>query len=580
MEDIPNGLDRLTARLEALEQRVCALEHPAGVTGAITEEQTSPATAIEGSDKLTSATTAGVFSLLGKAMLGIAGAYLLRAVAESNVVPSAAIAGVAIAYALAWLVWASRAKDDDWLTGIIFACTSALILAPMLWELMLRFKVLSALTTAAVVAGFVVAASMLAWKRELTPVLWVANLTAAALVLGLAITSREIVPFAGVLLLMVLIGELGALRGKTGGVRVMVSMAADAVIWALVFIYQSAESTRASYPQLGAVALIVPGVLLFLIFSTSVILRTLIARRQITVFETMQTMAAFLLAACSYLYFGPATSAMRFGIACLVLAGAGYGVAATCFSGNEDRRNLLVFTSWSGALMLAGSMMCLPAKVQSPWLGSWAVAASWASARMLRVHLELHGLAFLLAAAVGSGLLNWVLCELAGTSQGNAHLAMYFVTVCAIACYVFAARKSAEGWRQQWIAISFALLASAAVTSLLVQGFMGLVALKVIPGVHHLAFIRTLTICLAATGLAFGAARWGRTELSRISYATVALLAVKLAVEDLRHGQLAFIAGSISLFAITLILVPRMARVGLRVKDAIVTKDQGVSSLL
>jgi hypothetical protein len=104
---------------------------------------------------------------------------------------------------------------------------------------------------------------------------------------------------------------------------------------------------------------------------------------------------------------------------------------------------------------------------------------------------------------------------------------------------------------------------------------MSLVALKLIPGAHHLAFIRTLSICLAATGLAFGAARWGRTELSRISYATVALLAVKLAAEDLRHGQLAFIAGSIFLFAITLILVPRMARMGQRVKDAVI----GIPSL-
>jgi hypothetical protein len=575
MEDLPNGLDRLAARLEALEQRVCALEHPAGAINAITDDQTGPLAAIGDSGKLTSATTAGVFSLLGKAMLGIAGAYLLRAVAESNVAPNAAVAAVAIAYALAWLVWASRAQSRDWLRGTVFACTSALILAPMLWELMLRFRVLSALTTAAVVAGFVAAASILAWKRDLTPVLWVVNLTAAALVLGLAITSREMVPFAGVLLVMVLIGEYGALRGSESGVRIAVSLAADAAIWALIFIYSSAESTRTSYPPLGALPLIAPGVILFLMVGASVVLRTVIARRQITVFETIQTMAAFLLAACSFLYFGPATSAVGFGIGCLVLAGAGYAVAIARFRGNEERRNLLVFASWSGALMLAGSMICLPGRVQSPWLGSWAVAASWASARMLRVHLELHGLVFLLAAAASSGLLNWMLSELAGTSPGNAQLTMFFVTVCAIACYVAAARNSDEGWRQQWIAISFAMLATAAMTSLLVQGLMSLIALRLIPGAHHLAFIRTLTICLAATVLAFGAARLGRTELSRISYATVALLAVKLAAEDLRHGQLAFIAGSIFLFTITLILVPRMARMGQRVKDAVI----GIPSL-
>ena len=110
-------------------------------------------------------------------MLGIAGAYLLRAVAESSSLPKTAVAAVAIAYALGWLVWASRVKAGDWLAGTTYACTSALILAPMLWELTLRFNVLPASVSAAVVCGFVLAASALAWKRDFAPVLWVANVT-------------------------------------------------------------------------------------------------------------------------------------------------------------------------------------------------------------------------------------------------------------------------------------------------------------------------------------------------------------------------------------------------------------------
>jgi hypothetical protein len=576
MEDLPDGITRIAARLYELEQRVYALEHPAGAVNAIAEQQPSKMVAIEDGERPLPATTVGVFSLLGKSMLGIAGAYLLRALAESNVAPSAVIAAVAIAYALAWLVWASRAKSGDWLTGTIYACTSALILVPMLWELMLRFRVLTATMTAIVVAGFVAAASLLAWRRELAPVSWVANLTAAALALGLAIASREMTPFIGVLLVMVLISEYGAVRGRESGVRVVVSLAADAVIWALIFIYSSAASTRASYPQLHTATLIMPAVILFLIVGVSVIMRTVVARRQITVFETLQTMAAFLLAACSLFYFGPASSAVGFGIVCLVLASAGYAVAGLRFRGQGERRNLIVFASWSGVLMLVGGMMCLPAKVQSPLLGSWAVAASWASARVLRLHLELHGLAFLLAVAAGSGLLNWMLSELVGTTPGAAPLAAYFIIFCAIACYTGALRSSSEGRREQAMVIAFAVLATAAVTALLVQGLMALIALKVIPGAHHLAFIRTLTICAAAMGLAFGGARWGRAELTKIGYATLALLAVKLAVEDLRHGQLAFIAGSIFLFAITLIVVPRVARMGQRVGSVVVAKKVSV----
>ena len=54
----------------------------------------------------------------------------------------------------------------------------------------------------------------------------------------------------------------------------------------------------------------------------------------------------------------------------------------------------------------------------------------------------------------------------------------------------------------------------------------------------------------------------GPGEVTRIGYAVLALLAVKLLWEDLRHGHLAFIAASFFLFAMTLIAVPRASRVG------------------
>lgn len=565
MEDLPDGLDRLENRLDALERRVYALEHPTEVRSSVAALQPSVQVPTESTSEPSDAAAVGTFSVLGKAMLGIAGAYLLRAVADSNVLPNVAVAAVAIAYALAWLVWASRAKADDWLTGTVYSCTSALILAPMLWELMLRFNVLSAPVAAAVVAGFAVTASVLAWKRELSPVLWVANLMAAAISLALSIASHHMIPFIFTLLLMVVITEFGAMRGRESGVRIVVSLAADAAVWMLIFIYTSQESTRASYPPLSAAALIVPGLILFLIFGGSVVNKTVLAAKRITVFETVQTMATFLLAACSLIYFGPQGSATGFGVLCLVLAGAGYATTLTRFKGDDERRNLLVFANWSAALMLAGSVMSMPVKMQTAWLGIFAVATSWTGARMLRLHLQLHGLVFLVVAAIGSGFMAWVASALAGAMPGAAGMAVYLITVCSIACYVGMAMTSDAGWRQQGLDIAFALLATGAVTAMLVHGFTSLVALKVIPGAHHLAFIRTLTICLAAIALAFGGARWDRGELTKIGYATLVLLAMKLVVEDLRIGQLAYIAGSIFLFAITLIVVPRVARIGHKV---------------
>jgi hypothetical protein len=548
MNDLPDTLNRLEARLETLEQRVYALEHPAGAPVEIPAQVASPAAAATTEEGLSAPLASGAFQVLGKALLGIAGAYLLRAVAESSSLPKTAVAAVAILYALGWLVWASRVKAGDWLAGTTYACTSALILAPMLWELTLRFNVLPAAVSAVVVCGFVVAASALAWKRDFAPVLWVANFTGVAIALTLAIASHQILAFTAVLLLMMLIGEYAAGCNHESGVRVLVALAADTAVWALLYIYSSPESTRADYPALGSAALLAPGLGLFLIFGLSLIYRTVLKRKAITVFETIETMIAFLL-----------------GVFSVVLSGAAYAGAFVYFDCAAERRNYLVFASWSAALFLGGSLLCVPQGWQPVWLSVAAVGATFASTRLQRFALELHGMVFLLAAAGISGLLNGVFDALAGTVPGAPGMSVCVVSVSAVVCYAVIKPCQEKKWTRQFLSTVFAALAIAALAALTVQGLAWLTALKVIPGAHHLAFIRTLTVCAAAIALAYSGAHWRRMELTRIGYAALGLLAVKLVLEDLRHGHLGFIAGSIFLFAITLIVVPRVARMGQKV---------------
>jgi hypothetical protein len=86
-----------------------------------------------------------------------------------------------------------------------------------------------------------------------------------------------------------------------------------------------------------------------------------------------------------------------------------------------------------------------------------------------------------------------------------------------------------------------------------------LAAPSITPGALHVAVIRTLAACALALALA-SSARWHRIELVWLAYATLALVAAKLLFEDLRQGHPEFIAASIFLYAVTLILVPRLAR--------------------
>jgi hypothetical protein len=562
MDDLPESLNRLAARVGELERRVAALEHPALVSSVAAVPEPIEPHAVE-TRPVTQA--GGVFSVLGTAMLGIAGAYLLRAVAESTALPKLGVAAIAILYAMFWLVWATRAPAGAWLASTTYACTSAMILAPMLWELTLRFNVLPAEVTAGVLAAFVCAASALAWKRNLVSVVWVANVVAAVVAVALSIATHKLTPFIATLLLMVLLCEYASIRKHGLSVRSLVAFAADVSIWALIFIYSSPQNTRTDYPFLGMGALIAPGFALFAVYGVSAAIKTAVLQRQITVFETIQTMIAFLLAASSLLYFGPQNSAIILGVVCLVLSAAGYATVFAVFDRGPERRNYHVFSTWSAALLMSGCLLCLRPSWASAGLAAAAGTAAFLGVKLNRLSLQFHGMVYLLSAAAVSGLLNYAFLALAGTLPTAPSMSICVVSACAILCY--AAGKCAEGeaWSQQLLHTVFAVVAIAAAAALLVQGLMALTALSVNPGAHHLAFIRTLTICLAALALAFSGAHWRRMELTRIGYATLALVAAKLVFEDLRHGHLEFIAASIFLFAVTLIAVPRIARMGHRI---------------
>ena len=562
MNDLPDALTRLTARLETLERRVYALEHPFEEPSAQSVPEFRPAIVDAPGETPSFALSGGAFPVLGKAMLGIAGAYLLRAVAESGSLPKLAVAAVAIAYALLWLVAATRVRGGAWFASTTYACTSALILAPMLWELTLRFNVLPVTMAAGVLCGFVIAATVLMRKQALAPVVWVANAAAAATALALAIATHGFAPFIATLLLMAVLCEYVSLRIRSLGVRSLVAAAADLGIWGLIFIYSSPQSTRADYPVLGTAALLAPGFILFLIYAASVAYRTLFEQKKITFFETIQVMIAFLLAATGFLYFGPPAGTILLGVFCVALSAASYAAVYLSFDRMPERRNYQVFAAWSAALFLAGSLLCLPPMGQSACLGVAAVVATVLGARLSRPALEFHGMVFLLAAAVVSGVLSYVFLALAGTLAGAPAWSVYLVSACAVVSYVAVKPCSRETWKQHLFHFVSASLAFAAAAALLVNGLVGLTALRVIPEAHHLAFIRTLILCAAALALAYGGAHWRRMELTRMGYATLGLVAAKLVFEDLRHGHLEFIAAAIFLFAVTLIAVPRIARMG------------------
>src|SRR5206468_9032390 len=133
------------------------------------------------------------------------------------------IAAVAIAYAIAWLVAASRISARAHFAGALYAGTSALILAPMLWELTMRFHVLAPLVSAAVLGLFVAAATALSWQGDPAPDGAVAYAAAALTALALSTATHEMLGFLALLLAMCAVCEYKFMRSGKQGVRMLVA---------------------------------------------------------------------------------------------------------------------------------------------------------------------------------------------------------------------------------------------------------------------------------------------------------------------------------------------------------------------
>ena len=127
MNVLPEALEKLTSRVDALEKRVHDLEHPSEAFASSATQVSNLPPAPEITEESPIEQVGSVFPVLGGAMLGIAGAYVLRALAESGLVPPTADAAVAIVYAVAWLVWSVKARATTPFARAIYAGTSALI---------------------------------------------------------------------------------------------------------------------------------------------------------------------------------------------------------------------------------------------------------------------------------------------------------------------------------------------------------------------------------------------------------------------------------------------------------------------
>ena len=492
----------------------------------------------------------------------MAGAYVLRALAESGVVPQLAIICVALVYAGMWLVWAARAGPDARFAGAAYAATSALILSPMLWELTLRFKVLPDAVTALLLAAFVAAALALGWKRNLTAITWVAAFSAAITALGLLIATRDPAPFALALTTVALLTELAVCFGRCMSLRAIVAAALDVALGVVIVVYTAEQGVPPEYKAISYGLLLALVVAPLTIYGVGTSVWSVVLLRRISVFQIIQTVIAFSIASFGVLRGTHQAWSPAVGVFCLTAAAGCYLAAFARFRDPRQTREYHVFASWGAALFMAGGWLLFSPQALALVLCISAVCAAWAGARWGRLTLEFHSVLYLTAGTIASGLLTYAANILFAAFPPRPSWIVSTTAVLVVVCYAVVWRLRGDEWQHRLIRLLLAAQAIFAVTAFTVLTIIWLVWAGTPPNAARLAVARTLVVCAAALALGLAGSHRNKAELVWTAYGAMALCTLKLLFEDLRTGSTGSMAVSLFLYGMVWLLLPRLVRSG------------------
>jgi len=564
LADLPGLAEELTRRVRELEQRVSALEtarqpgqHNTVVSLPPLERSKAPAT-WRGFPP--AKRPSGAVPVLGKAVLVLAGAYLLRAVAESGVLPKALILLVAIFYAFWWMMWAARRAAVRGFASLTYATTSAFILAPLLWESTVNFRVLSPTLAGLVMASFVILSLALSWRDDLELIPWIAMVTMVVTILALMIETHAVVPLAAALFIAALATESAACLGQEFSVRILPALASDLALAMLVLLMATPEGLGEGF-RFGSMAkMTVLCLAPLLVYGISIGVRTPGKLIRITIFEIVQGVIAFVLSALGVLVATHGLAAPILGVSFLVLAGICYWGTLSRFAGQSFTRERRVFASWAALLTIAGSLLALPPAMGVALLCLLAIAAAFVYSRTSKFSLGLHASFFLATAAALSPLPAYVSQAIGGSVPGAPKSGVWIVALSAALCYGIGARTSEVKRSRRALWVLPALLLGFTVAGVCVAAVVLLASGRLQLTPSRLSVTRTIVNCGLAITLGYLGLRQRRVELGWVAYAAVAFGALKLLFEDLRLGNAASLVVSFVFYGSVLIFLPRLTR--------------------
>jgi DNA-binding winged helix-turn-helix (wHTH) protein len=511
-------------------------------------------------------TAPGALALVGRTLVALGGAYLIRALTEMEALPARAGVALGLVYGLAWLALADRAGARGLGSRAVFdGLTSCLIVYPLLWEATTRFGLMPdvALTALAIVLGSELAVAL---RRQLATLAWIGVAMALGTACGLLAATRHLMAGVTALLAIAAMTEWLATRDRWTGLRWPVAITLDGGLLILVWLATRPGGLPAGYPAVSVADAVIAALAVPAIYWTSLSVRTLGRGWPVAPFEVLQGGASLAIALGGSWRMTAEPMAPALGAIGLVGGALSYAAAFAIVDRRQgSARSFHFYATVAGFMVLFGSWLALgraPSLVLV-WC-ALGLAAAAVGRRYDRTTLRFHGVMFLTAGAVASGLVvaswralaaagDWTLPSLAARAAWVSLAAGYGVLAVG--------RQAERRVRRVPQAIAAALLALCTA---------GLIVTALVMGTSPwggaeagvVATLRTGVLALLVIGLACGAGRWRLAELGWFVYPLLALGAVKLVTEDLGRGRPTTLFFSLVLYGGALILAPRVLRRG------------------
>jgi hypothetical protein len=557
----PTPVDARLADLErtvrALGDRVAALESVGRTVWDATESDETPdtiATAERSFDRV------NLLTFSGRTLVVLGGAYLLRALTESNALAPATGIGLGFTFAAIWLVVAGRTSPAAaWVSATFHGATGVIIALPLLWEAVTRFRIVGAGTASLLLVAIAVTSLAAAVRARLHTLAWIVVLGSLASSIALTAATGSVVPFA---VADVFIGVVTLWIGYTiewVWLRWPAALVADFAVLALA-VGVTSHTTTAPSSRIVAVQL-----LLLSAYFASVAVRTLVRGREVNLFEAVQVIVALVVG-----FGGAVVVAQTTGTAGGLLVAMGLISGAVCYAvafafvarRQGLHRNFYFYSSLGLVLVLAGSALGLGDA--SPLWAVLAVAASWTATRAHRLTLSVHAAAYYVASAIASGALAAAGTALVGppVAQTTASVPLLIVFATGCLCWLMPVREARTTSSDRYAAVP--RLVIAIVVAMAAAGWA--VALSVSnrtdPGL--VATIRTGVLALTAIALAWAGTGARFREAAWLVYPTLFVGAVKLLAEDAPRSNAKTLFVALAVYGGALIAAPRVMRAGSR----------------